>query len=248
MPSAGATAHEAAQDRPARERVPEARRGDRHRDRGEQGEAPRARPVPRRGRGSRPAAARRPRPSRPCRARGRCRRPAAASARALARGVVVLPCGRVRVLVSVEVAMDRRRRARGVGVEIAAPPPQQQSYRERHDHDPDGDLRCLLDRVREVAVEQHDRQAEGDQGGRVAEPPAEAQASRRRAALLLAGGDQRRDRRRGGRGRSHAAARAAIATAITIRNASPVPSAAILSSRPNINPVLTAATETRGPL
>jgi hypothetical protein len=49
-----------------------------------------------------------------------------------------------------------------VGVEDAAVPPHQQSDREHHDDDPYGHLGGLLDLLRKVLAQQHERQPQED--------------------------------------------------------------------------------------
>src|SRR5207248_30276 len=78
-----------------------------------------------------------------------------------------------RRFVPVQVPVLPAGMAVGVGVKLTPPPPDQHPQRERHDHNPHGDLGAFLDRLGEVAPEQHNRQAEQDQGSRVSEPPDE---------------------------------------------------------------------------
>ena len=181
---------EAPQDRPARERVPERRRGQGHRDRGEQGE------EHERGHAQRVIGDRGQQqhahpggPAHPVDEADAVGLPGGAPQQL---GVTVVVLDVVRV--SVEVAMLHRAMAMNVGVEAARAPVQQEPDRQRHDHDADRQLGAPLHAVGQVGAEQHDRQAEGEQRGRVAQPPSEAQAPGAARAALLVGGDQRRDR------------------------------------------------------
>ena len=110
------------------------------------------------------------------------------------------------------VGLQRRARAPAAGwrvrVEGAAVPAQEQRDRERDDHEADRRLRCLLHRLGQVALEEHDRQPEGEQGRRVAEAPGRARAGRPRRWRARACRRSASRRRRGGRGRSRGGGRA----------------------------------------
>ena len=109
------------------------------------------------------------------------------------------------------VGLQRRARAPGrvvVRVEGAAVPAQEQRDRERDDHEADGRLGGLLRRLGQVALEEHDRQAEGEQRRRVAEAPGRARAGRPRRWRARECRRSASRRRRGGRDRSRGGGRA----------------------------------------
>src|SRR5688572_5698089 len=60
-------------------------------------------------------------------------------------------------------------------VEGAAPPADEQADGEVHDHDGDRGLRCLLCPLRQVAVEEQDREPEREEREAVPQPPGEAE-------------------------------------------------------------------------
>ena len=80
-----------------------------------------------------------------------------------------------------------------MGVEVAASPAQEQPAREEHDQDADERLRGAPERVRQVGVEEHDREAEDGQGRSVAEPPGQAEPTGAAGPVLGLRGDQHRD-------------------------------------------------------
>jgi hypothetical protein len=62
-----------------------------------------------------------------------------------------------------------------VDVEHPLSPPEEEAESQVHDHDGNGRLSSLLNAFREVVVEKHHRQAEGDQSQSVSHPPRETQ-------------------------------------------------------------------------
>jgi hypothetical protein len=98
------------------------------------------------------------------------------------------------LVVRVQVAVLDLAVAVRVGVEPAAPPAQQEPRREEHDHEPDERLGRPLRGVRQVRVEQHDRQPEQGEGDRVPEPPREPEPPGAAHAAVGLGRDQRGDR------------------------------------------------------
>ena len=203
-PSAGAIRLNERPDAGARERQAEAGREQRHRDGGEEGEERERDHGDRRGCGSRRAAGCRRRRCRPCRARGRSRMPAAASGRVecgCARDGTSAPCAW-----QVDVAAARSWACRWTW---KSPRRQRTSSqtRECDDHEADRRLRALLHPLRQVGLEEHDRQTEGEQRGRVAEAPGEAERRGGRASSAPCRRRSASSRRRGGPGRSRGAAR-----------------------------------------
>jgi len=96
--------------------------------------------------------------------------------------------------VGVEVAV-RPLLPRGVLVDVVvAPPPlQQQAHGEHQDDDPYRHLGGLLERLGEVASQQHEGEPDYDERRAVAEAPAEAHEGRFPDALSLLGGNERCD-------------------------------------------------------
>ena len=83
-------------------------------------------------------------------------------------------CVLVRVVgfVGVDVAVHRFAVVGvGVSVEVPAPPANEQPYGEKDYDDSDQSLRSLLHRPRQVASQQHERNADENQGCAVANPP-----------------------------------------------------------------------------
>ena len=78
-----------------------------------------------------------------------------------------------------------------VRVEVAAPPAEQQAQGEHHDHHPDGGLGRALERLGQVGLEQHDRQAEEGERERVAGSPRQAEPAGAACAVLGVRRDQR---------------------------------------------------------
>ena len=78
-----------------------------------------------------------------------------------------------------------------VRVERAAMPAHEQQHGEEDDHEPDRHLRALLDALGQVGLEEHDRQAEGEQRERVAEAPRGAEGRGPSDGALAGGRDQR---------------------------------------------------------
>jgi hypothetical protein len=82
-----------------------------------------------------------------------------------------------------------------VNVVHPAPPAHEQPHGERHDDDADRCLGALLCALRQVGLEEHDRQAEDEERRRVAEPPGEAESPGAASPSFLVRRDQRADRR-----------------------------------------------------
>jgi hypothetical protein len=81
-----------------------------------------------------------------------------------------------------------------VETHLAAPPAKQQPHREVDDHAADRRLGSLLDSLREESMEQENRQAEDEQGRRVAETPCKAELTRAPGGPILAARYERRHR------------------------------------------------------
>ena len=87
-----------------------------------------------------------------------------------------------------------RRRSLVVGVRaVATPPAQQDARREGGDHEADQRLRAGPEPLGDRRAEQDQRQADDEQGRRVADPPHRAEPGRRARAGAV-GGDERGDR------------------------------------------------------
>ena len=83
----------------------------------------------------------------------------------------------------------------GVGVDVveAPSPPDEQPYGQQHDDAPDGDLGDLADGLRQVLVQEDERQADEHQRGPVAETPEKAHETGFAYLFpFLLGGDQGR--------------------------------------------------------
>src|SRR3954453_7578796 len=83
-----------------------------------------------------------------------------------------------------------------VDLDVEAPeaPPVQQHHCQHHDHQADGRLRVPLQGLGQVRAVEHDREAEHEEAGSVAEAPDEAEPGRASRRALLAGCDERRHR------------------------------------------------------
>jgi hypothetical protein len=82
-----------------------------------------------------------------------------------------------------------------VQVEEASAPAHEQPDGQRADDEAHRGLGALLHRLRQVGLEEHDRQAEREERRRVAEAPRETEARGGGARALTRAGEQRRDGR-----------------------------------------------------